>query len=75
MTEFNDIGISHKLDWPRIAHLFRIGLFGAVLGVLCRAGDHADSGFRERSDTVSEMVLGVLIACRYGGSYTDDRVR
>ena len=31
MTDFNDIGISHKLDWPRIAHLFRIGLFGAVL--------------------------------------------
>ena len=31
MTDFNDIGISHKLDWPRIAHQFRIGLFGAVL--------------------------------------------
>ena len=31
MTDFNNIGISHKLDWPRIAHLFRVGLFGAVL--------------------------------------------
>ncbi len=29
MTEFNDIGISRQVDWPRISHLFRIGLFGA----------------------------------------------
>jgi hypothetical protein len=31
MTDFNDIGISRQMDWPRVAHLFRIGLFGAVL--------------------------------------------
>ncbi len=31
MNNFNDIGISSKLDWPRIEHLFRVGLFGAVL--------------------------------------------
>lgn len=28
---YNDIGISSKLDWKRILHLFRIGLFGALL--------------------------------------------
>lgn len=31
MNDFNDIGISRKLDWPRIEHLFRLGLFGALL--------------------------------------------
>lgn len=31
MTDFNDIGVSRQMDWPRVAHLFRIGLFGAVL--------------------------------------------
>ena len=36
MQDFNDIGISRQLDWPRIQHLFRIGLFGAFLSL---AGD------------------------------------
>lgn len=31
MTEFKDISISSRLDWPRITHLFRLGLFGALL--------------------------------------------
>ena len=31
MTDYNDIGISRQMDWPRVAHLFRIGLLGAVL--------------------------------------------
>ena len=31
MSDFNDIGISRQLDWPRITHLFRVGLFGAIL--------------------------------------------
>ena len=31
MNGFNDIGISRQLDWPRIAHLFHIGMFGAAL--------------------------------------------
>lgn len=31
MSDFNDIGISRKLDWARIQHLFRLGLFGALL--------------------------------------------
>ena len=31
MSDYNDIGISRKLDWPRIQHLFRLGLFGAFL--------------------------------------------
>ena len=31
MKGFNDIGISRRLDWPRIAHLFRVGLVGALL--------------------------------------------
>ena len=34
MNEFNDIGISRQLDWPRIAHLFRIGLLGALLTLI-----------------------------------------
>lgn len=34
MNEFNDIGISHRLDWPRIAHLFRVGLFGTLLTLI-----------------------------------------
>ena len=38
MTDFNDIDISHKLDWPRIAHMFRIGLFGGLLAVMRRIG-------------------------------------
>lgn len=31
MSDFNDIGISRQLDMPRITHLFRVGLFGAIL--------------------------------------------
>ena len=27
MNTYNDIGIDSKLDWKRIAKLFRIGLF------------------------------------------------
>lgn len=34
MNEFNDIGISRQLDWPRIAHLFRGGLLGALLTLI-----------------------------------------
>lgn len=34
MKDFNDIGISRKLDWPRIQHLFRLGLFGAFLTLI-----------------------------------------
>ncbi len=34
MNEFNDIGISRQLDWPRIAHLFRVGLLGALLTLI-----------------------------------------
>ena len=31
MSGFNDIGIARRLDWPRVAHLLRVGLFGALL--------------------------------------------
>lgn len=31
MTDFNDIGISRKLDMPRIKKLLSIGLFASVL--------------------------------------------
>lgn len=34
MNEFNAIGISRRLDWPRIQHLFRLGLFGALLTLI-----------------------------------------
>ena len=34
MKDFNDIGISRRLDWPRIQHLFRLGLFGAFLTLI-----------------------------------------
>ncbi|MFR5853737.1 MAG: DUF6796 family protein [Lachnospiraceae bacterium] len=34
MKDFNDIGISCRLDWPRIQHLFRLGLFGAFLTLI-----------------------------------------
>lgn len=34
MTEMNDIGISRQLDWDRITHLFRVGLFGAALSLI-----------------------------------------
>ena len=30
MTDYNDVGISRQLDWPRIRHLFRLGLFAAL---------------------------------------------
>ena len=33
---FNDIGISRELDWPRIKKLLTIGLFASVLHL---AGD------------------------------------
>lgn len=29
MSDFNDIGISRELDWPRIKKLLTIGLFCA----------------------------------------------
>ena len=29
MSDFNDIGISRELDWPRIRKLMLIGIFGA----------------------------------------------
>lgn len=31
MSTYNDIGIDANLDWDRIAKLFRIGLFAAVM--------------------------------------------
>lgn len=31
MTKYNDIGISSQLEWPRITHLFRIGILGALI--------------------------------------------
>lgn len=34
MSEYNDIGISRRLDWERIEHLFRVGLFGALLTLI-----------------------------------------
>ena len=34
MNDYSDIGISRRLDWPHITHLFRIGLFGAVLTLI-----------------------------------------
>lgn len=36
MSDFNDIGISRELDWPRIRKLMLIGIFGALLNF---AGD------------------------------------
>ena len=36
MNKFNDIGISKNLDWDRIAHLFKIGIVAALMGL---AGD------------------------------------
>ncbi|WP_322290528.1 DUF6796 family protein [Paratractidigestivibacter sp.] len=33
MDDFNGIGISRHLDWPRVSHLLRIGLFGALLAL------------------------------------------
>lgn len=36
MSTYNDIGIDANLDWDRIAKLFRIGLFAAVMAL---AGD------------------------------------
>lgn len=36
MRDFNDIGISRELDWPRIKKLLTIGLFASVLHL---AGD------------------------------------
>ena len=35
-SDFNDIGISRELDWPRIKKLLTIGLFASVLHL---AGD------------------------------------
>lgn len=31
MSTYNDIGIDSKLDWKRIAKLFRIGLFAGIM--------------------------------------------
>ena len=36
MSDFNEIGVSHELDWPRIKKLLTIGLFASVLHL---AGD------------------------------------
>ena len=34
MSSYNDIGISKKLDRPRIQHLFRLGFFCAILTLI-----------------------------------------
>ena len=34
MSDFNDIGISRQLDWPRIRKLMAIGLFAALLTLI-----------------------------------------
>lgn len=34
MSTYNDIGIDANLDWKRIAKLFRIGLFAAVMALI-----------------------------------------
>ena len=34
MKDFNDIGISRELDWPRIRKLLCIGLFGSLLSLV-----------------------------------------
>ncbi len=31
MSKYNDIGISSQLEWPRITHLFKIGILGALI--------------------------------------------
>lgn len=36
MNKYNDIGISKELDWDRIAHLFKLGIVAALMGL---AGD------------------------------------
>lgn len=34
MSSYNDIGISKKLDWPRIQRVFRLGFFSATLTLI-----------------------------------------
>lgn len=55
MSDFNDIGISRELDWPRIKKLLTIGLFASVLHL---AGDLI-LGWGVEDDTL-EGVLQML---------------
>ena len=34
MSSYNDIGISKKLDWPRIQRVFRLGFFSVTLTLI-----------------------------------------
>ena len=34
MSSYNDIGISKKLDWPRIQRVFRLDFFSATLTLI-----------------------------------------
>lgn len=52
MSEFNDIGISRQLDWPRIRKLLSIGLFASLLHL---AGDFILGWGRE-----DESLTGLL---------------
>lgn len=57
MSDFNDIGISRELDWPRIKKLLTIGLFASVLHL---AGDLI-LGWGVEDDAL-EDVLQMLLA-------------
>lgn len=55
----NDMGISPTLDWPRIKHLYKIGIFGALLNA---AGDML-LGAHAADESLSglEMMLAAYI--------------
>lgn len=63
----NDIGISSVLDWPRIKHLYKVGIFGALLNV---AGDML-LGAHAADESLSglEMMLSAYIQTSDAGLF------
>ena len=52
MNDFNNIGISRQLDWPRIRKLLAIGLFAAALLGLIGSDKKDLAGLRSYPDAV-----------------------
>ena len=78
MSEFNDIGISRQLNWPRSRKLLTIAA-SALLCVFCAAvagfvldflpadADYADQSLCQGTDPVSEGKRGLFYADGHAG--------
>lgn len=67
MEHYNDIGISARLDWPRIRRLLKIGLLASVLHVI---GDMSLGwGLEDEALTGLERMLSAYTGTSDGGIF------